>query len=378
MPSSTRPRDAGKLAELASIKAQISARLHEQTAPAKMLGGPTALESAVASWRKSGAFGDGPRNRAELFEDFDKATFGDWSTTGPAFGPSPTRPGDFRVGSTGAIPLPSGLAHGGAVSERLQGVLRSKTFVISKKYMHFLVAGRQGRINIVVENFEKIKNPIYGDLTAGVDHGDELRWMSRDVSMWLGRDAYLELGDGATLDYTSGAISFFPGDGHVAVDEIWFSDDSTPPRKPLKLSIAAESAERVLNEAIADWRGGRPLDFERAAFLSQCVARGRLAQRTDRQRDQEVSRDRSDDRAADLGNGDHRRQSSRRTSPRARRHENARRGRSQTVSRSLRRTRSTRAEIDERPARIGAEDGRSGCGSARAEGLGQSALEASF
>ena len=53
------------------------------------------------------------------------------------------------------------------MSDRLQGVLRSRTFTIEHRYIHYLAAGRGGRINVVVDGFEKIRDPIYGGLTTG-------------------------------------------------------------------------------------------------------------------------------------------------------------------------------------------------------------------
>ena len=47
--------------------------------------------------------------------------------------------------------------------------MRSKTFPIEHKYIHVLASGRSGRINVVVDGFEKIRAPIYGGLTMGVE-----------------------------------------------------------------------------------------------------------------------------------------------------------------------------------------------------------------
>lgn len=267
-------RLAGKLASATALKAEIGERLRESRDSAEIGGDRGAFASAVGGWRAADAFGEGSRDRAELFEDFDSGTFEGWSISGLAFGSAPTRAGAFRVGPAGPIPLVAGLAHSGLIAERLQGVLRSKTFSISKKYMHFLVSGRQGRINIVVENFEKIRDPIYGGLSIGVEREDEWRWATRDVGMWLGRDAYLEIADGATLDYNGGQTRFFPGDGHIAVDEIWFSDDSNPPRRPIRSTIAPENAADVLKRSLEDWRAGGPIEADRASFLTLAAARG--------------------------------------------------------------------------------------------------------
>ena len=56
-------------------------------------------------------------------------------------------------------------------SDRLRGVLRSRSFTIESRFIHWLVAGRGGRINVVVDGFEKIRDPIYGALTRKINVG---------------------------------------------------------------------------------------------------------------------------------------------------------------------------------------------------------------
>ena len=117
----------------------------------------------------------------------------------------PAGPAIFGSSLTGEaarlFALGAGQAHSGLISDRLRGVLRSRTFTIEARYIHWLVAGRGGRINVVVDGFEKIRDPIYGALTRRIDVGDQPRWVTQDVGMWLGHSAYLEIGDGGTVDY---------------------------------------------------------------------------------------------------------------------------------------------------------------------------------
>ncbi len=149
----------------------------------------------------------GHRPTRSVFEDFD-GRLRRLAVTGDAFGERPTRAGDS--GSTSRRDRPAstrvgpGQAHSGLVSDRLQGVLRSRTFTIEKRYIHYLVAGRGGTINVVVDGFEKIRDPIYGGLTTAVNVGDQPRWITQDVGMWMGHAAYIELADGAVADYQRG------------------------------------------------------------------------------------------------------------------------------------------------------------------------------
>ncbi len=130
------------------------------------------------------------------------------------------------------IPVRGGLAHSGLRADRLSGVIRSPSFQIETRYIHHLVAGRGGRINVVVDDYEKIRDPIYGGLTVRVDHGDELRWVTQNVGMWLGHTAYLEIADGAAVDYGGTNSRLDDGLGYIAVDEIRMSNLPAPGTVP--------------------------------------------------------------------------------------------------------------------------------------------------
>ncbi len=205
-------------------------------------------------------YSESPSNRPadELFEDFSGDRYADWFPAGDAFGDRPTASGDVRVDLAGPsaalVPLRPGIAHGGRESDRLQGVLRSRTFTLRHRYIHYLAAGRGGTLNVVIDGFEKIRDPIYGGLTTRVDVGDRPRWITQDVSMWIGQPAYLELADGAVPDYTSGTTHLRDGHGYLAVDEIRMSDGS-PPASPRH---SLDPAPINLDATVKDLRPARP------------------------------------------------------------------------------------------------------------------------
>ncbi len=192
-----------------------------------------------------------------VFEDFNGEDFRDWSVTGDAFGTGPSHVGDFALqwgdGKALAVPVAAGQAHSGLVSHRLHGVIRSKTFPIERKLIHYLASGRKGRINLVIDGFEKIRSPIYGGLSTDVN-SDRLQWHTQDVSMWVGHTAYIEIDDGATVDYNSNIGQYTDGTGYLAVDEIRFSDQAAPgplpePASPRELSRQGNPTLAALLEA---------------------------------------------------------------------------------------------------------------------------------
>jgi len=82
-----------------------------------------------------------------------------WFVTGQAFGSGPVwEPWLDERGRLRAFPVP--VAHSGLVSSRLQGTLRSRTFVIEKPWLHVLLAGRDAQFQVILAGFHLIRNPI--------------------------------------------------------------------------------------------------------------------------------------------------------------------------------------------------------------------------
>ncbi len=177
-----------------------------------------------------GASATAPRDGETVFEDFSKPTYDGWFCAGDAFGLGPSRPGDVQIQAAEkrVTRVPAGWAHSGLVSDRLHGVLRSRTFTTERRFIHVRALGRGGRINLVVDGFEKIRDPIYGGLTKTV-LTEAPRWITFDLNIWRGHRAYLEFSDGAIVDFTTGLAHLTNGDGYLAVDEIRFSDLAAPP-----------------------------------------------------------------------------------------------------------------------------------------------------
>src|SRR5205814_4423097 len=90
----------------------------------------------------------------------------------------------------------------------------SPTFRIESNFVAARVAGRGARANVIVDNYQLIRDPIYGGLTKAIDHGEAFHWVVFDVARWKGQAAYLEFLD--------------DGPGDVAVGEVRFADRPPP------------------------------------------------------------------------------------------------------------------------------------------------------
>jgi hypothetical protein len=204
---------------------------------------------------------DASKPPSPSFESFDRGSWDGWSVAGEAFGGRPTARGDFRLVAGGSAmlltPVGSGVAHSGLVSDRLHGVLRSRTFLIEHRYIRYLASGRGGRINVVVDGFEKIRDPIYGVLSMTVNVGDQPRWITQDAGMWRGHRAYLEIADGATTDFNGAQTHLTDGHGFLAIDEIAMSDRPESAASPERAKGEAINLQEVIsvlrpeNEALA-------------------------------------------------------------------------------------------------------------------------------
>lgn len=123
--------------------------------------------------------------------------------TGQAFA-APT-PLAAMMGTRAARPVlrlvPATVVHSAALAPELEGDARSDSFALEAPYLHVLAAGKTARLNVVVDGFTLIRDPVYGGLTK-TQSNEQPNWVTFDVSMWLGHRAYLEFCEGATPNPT--------------------------------------------------------------------------------------------------------------------------------------------------------------------------------
>ncbi len=173
---------------------------------------------------------------------FTGPTFGAWYVSGEAFGAGPTQawqplPAYEPGGPTEFVP--PGVAHSGLLLPRLEGSLRSPTFEITGPKIAYRAAGRGAVLRLIIDGFQRIQDPIYGGLIVRLDHGDELRWIVRDVSKWVGHRAYVEV-----LDRGAGYAAL----EHVAL----LPADGEPPSAALPEGLLAALESDASVEALAE------------------------------------------------------------------------------------------------------------------------------
>lgn len=148
-----------------------------------------------------------------LIADFEGDTYGDWQTTGSAFGPGPARgtlPGQMTVdGYQGR-----GLANSFHQGDGSTGTLTSPSFTIERRYLSFLIGGgkdmEKSALHLRVDGMIVRTATGPNDRPGGSETLTSDWW---DVGDLLGRTAVIQIVDQAT-----------GGWGHINVDHLVQTD----------------------------------------------------------------------------------------------------------------------------------------------------------
>jgi hypothetical protein len=198
--------------------------------------------------------------RYAVYEDFARPTFGNWFVSGAAFGDGPsTGAALVKMDESIRHAVAPDVAHSGLISNKLQGVLRSPSFTIDKSHVLYRVMGRDCHVNLIIDGYQLIRDPIYGGLTIQVNKAEQMEWRAMNVAMWKGHRAYIEIVD--------------DGPGFIAVDRILFADSASLPKATSKLfaSLPADQEARtarlieLCEEIVEHWQTERLSAREHAA-----------------------------------------------------------------------------------------------------------------
>ncbi|MCC7064730.1 MAG: DUF1553 domain-containing protein [Planctomycetes bacterium] len=156
-----------------------------------------------------------------------------WLVTNDGFGPAPWR-GPWCPDPTAEQPelwlLPGTWWHSGIAGTAREGVLQTRTFPLDQRYVHVRVAGRDSRIKVIVDGFNIVRDPIYGELHKAVNK-PFAHWVTFDTGMWQGRPAYVQCIDQRAQDLgdPNYETSPYPQNGWLAVQMVVTSNEPSPP-----------------------------------------------------------------------------------------------------------------------------------------------------
>ncbi|MHC4890740.1 MAG: GH116 family glycosyl hydrolase [Planctomycetota bacterium] len=152
-----------------------------------------------------------PRKKI-VIADFEGPNYGDWKSTGEAFGAGPAH-GTLPTQNPVSGFIGKGLVNTFIDGDRPHGTLTSPPFKISRKFINFLIGGgnhiRQTCINLVIDG--KVAR------TAVGKSNEKLEWYFWNIREFEGQTAQIQI-----VDRSSG------GWGHINIDQIELSDS---PRK---------------------------------------------------------------------------------------------------------------------------------------------------
>ncbi len=191
--------------------------------------------------------------------------------SGHAFSGNPRRTADWRFVDDRIDVLPAGVVHSGHLAPGFEGTLRTATFTLTEPNLHLRLAGRGGRVKLILGRYAlRDFNPLLFERTQfDVDTDGRFQWFSiPDLKRHLGKSAYIEFIDG--------------GDGDLAVEQVLQSRHTTPPPDPglLQTPIAgndlasrAAAVEHSVREGLQRWSGGKDLG-ETLGLISWLSRRG--------------------------------------------------------------------------------------------------------
>jgi len=159
----------------------------------------------------------------KVLGDFRNLDFDTWKSNGLGFGSSTTL-GNPLVDKTSGklIALDEGRASSKVMGVGIFGALRSPNFVIDTDFIGVRALGTKSTIRIIVDNFQLIQDPIYGNLTRGINT-PEWNNHSFNVGSLKGHKAYIEILPGGynKHDYSLPEDAFIEVEYAIAYDKEW-------------------------------------------------------------------------------------------------------------------------------------------------------------
>lgn len=179
--------------------------------------------------------------------DFSEADFDGWKSNGLAFG-SKTTLGNPMLTESGMLnALSEGYASSKTLGTGVFGALRSSNFTIDSDFIGVKARGTKSVIRVIIDNFQLIQNPIYGDMEKGVNSEDWNNY-TFNVGPWKGHKAYIEILPGwfNSHDYR------LPKDAFVEAKYAIGYNDQWPEEVKPKKSSSNNQGNGMLTTTIVD------------------------------------------------------------------------------------------------------------------------------
>ncbi len=91
----------------------------------------------------------------------------------------------------------------GHLSRKLPAWMRSPEFTLDHDFIDVLVTGEDSMIQVIVDNYLIIKDPLYGRLKAEIKSPDGWRWHRMPVGRWKGQRCVVEVHTGKVQEHSN-------------------------------------------------------------------------------------------------------------------------------------------------------------------------------
>ena len=136
---------------------------------------------------------------------------------------------------------PHGIADSSRFGLKLQGAMRSRTFVLNHRNIYYRAKGKGAKIRLILDGYfmDVYNGLLFRGFSFDLKDDSKFAWHHQggDIGRYLGHRAYIEV-----LDH---------GDGYAALDEIRFSDQGPPPELFSKLADRVVTGETTSIEIVA-------------------------------------------------------------------------------------------------------------------------------
>ena len=188
-----------------------------------------------------------PEKNYTILGDFSEADFDGWKSNGLAFGSKTTLGNPIVTASGNLTKLSNGYASSKTFGKGVFGALRSPNFTIDSDFVGVKARGARSVIRVIIDNFQLIQNPIYGDMEKGINSEDWANF-TFNVGPWKGHKAYIEIMPGSfnRHDYKLQKDAYVEAKYAIAYDGEW------PKNVQSRKANSSSQGNGVLTPAIVD------------------------------------------------------------------------------------------------------------------------------
>lgn len=172
---------------------------------------------------------------SELYQGFNDGSYGDWYTSGWAWGQRPTIAKQWDPRSGRAAAIVPGVAHSGLLGDKAVGTLRSPEFDLNDKNIWLRVYGK-GEARLIIDNYTMNTYNWLLFEAYRIDVNTEGKWQWINLQdrrgLFVGKGkhrAHIMLVDDST-------------DAYLIVDQVRFGGDKPPPNPQTPLSTDVSDA----------------------------------------------------------------------------------------------------------------------------------------